>query len=100
MLCPSKTRFVVVCFLATLFASFGAARADAIPEIVAKTKQAVVEIVTYDQQNRPLKTGTGFFISPDGALHIRPRQEFKRLTETLQREMRMGWPDVPISVAF
>jgi S1-C subfamily serine protease len=68
MLCPSKTRFVAVCFLATLFASFGAARADTIPEIVAKTKQAVVEILTYDEQNRLLKTGTGFFISPDGAL--------------------------------
>jgi S1-C subfamily serine protease len=68
MLCPTKTRFVAVCFLATLFASLGAARADTIPEIVAKTKQAVVEILTYDQQNRLLKTGTGFFISPGGAL--------------------------------
>jgi hypothetical protein len=68
MPCPSKTRFVAVCFLATSFGSFGAARADTIPEIVAKTRQAVVEIVTYDQQNRPLKTGTGFFFSPDGAL--------------------------------
>jgi hypothetical protein len=66
MLCPTKTRFVGVCFLATLFASFGAARANTIPEIAAKAKQAVVEILTYDQQNRLLKTGTGFFISPDG----------------------------------
>jgi hypothetical protein len=31
---------------------------------------------------------------------IRPRQEFKGLTEALQRQMRMGWPHVPISVAF
>jgi hypothetical protein len=31
---------------------------------------------------------------------IRPRQEFKGLTEALQREVRMGWPDAPITVAF
>ena len=68
MLCSTKNRFVGVCFLATLSASFGAARANTIPEIVAKAKQAIVEILTYDQQNRLLKTGTGFFISPDGAL--------------------------------
>src|SRR5215469_16728140 len=62
------SRFVAVCFLTTLFALSGPARADTIPEIVAKSKQAVVEILTYDQQNRLLKTGTGFFISSDGAL--------------------------------
>jgi tetratricopeptide (TPR) repeat protein len=66
MLCPSKTRFVAVCFLTTLFASFGAARADTIPEIVAKTKPAVVEIVTTDDKGSTNRLGTGFFISPDG----------------------------------
>lgn len=35
---------------------------------VEKTKPAVVEILTFDQQNKPLKTGTGFFVSSDGAL--------------------------------
>jgi len=39
-----------------------------IPSLVQKAKPAVVEILTYDQQNRLLKTGTGFFVSPDGAL--------------------------------
>ena len=38
------------------------------PAIVQKAKPAVVEILTYDQQNKLLKTGTGFFISPDGEL--------------------------------
>src|SRR5262249_5709016 len=42
------------------------ARADTIPEIVAKTKPAVVEIVTIDQKGSPNRLGTGFFISPDG----------------------------------
>jgi hypothetical protein len=32
MLCPSKTRFVAVCFLATLFALFDAARANTIQD--------------------------------------------------------------------
>jgi serine protease Do len=39
-----------------------------IPAIVQKAKPAVVEILTYDQQYKLLKTGTGFFISPDGEL--------------------------------
>ena len=39
-----------------------------IPALVQKAKPAVVEILTYDQQNKLLKTGTGFFISPDGEL--------------------------------
>jgi tetratricopeptide (TPR) repeat protein len=41
-------------------------RADTIPEIVAKAKPAVVEIVTIDQKGSPNRLGTGFFISPDG----------------------------------
>ena len=39
-----------------------------LPAMVQKAKPAVVEILTYDQQNKLLKTGTGFFISPDGEL--------------------------------
>jgi S1-C subfamily serine protease len=41
-------------------------RADSIPEIVAKAKPAVVEIVTRDATGAPKALGTGFFISPDG----------------------------------
>jgi serine protease Do len=36
--------------------------------LVQRAKPAVVEILTFDQQNNLLKTGTGFFISPDGLL--------------------------------
>lgn len=42
--------------------------ADTIPEIVAKAKSAVVQIITLDQNRQPLKTGTGFFVSGDGYL--------------------------------
>jgi hypothetical protein len=42
--------------------------ADTIPEIVARAKSAVVQIITLDQNRQPLKTGTGFFISGDGYL--------------------------------
>jgi S1-C subfamily serine protease len=45
-----------------------AVHATDIPALVQKAKPAVVEILTYDQQNKLLKTGTGFFISPDGEL--------------------------------
>jgi tetratricopeptide (TPR) repeat protein len=40
-------------------------KADLIPEIVAKTKPAIVEITT-DATGVPKALGTGFFISPDG----------------------------------
>jgi tetratricopeptide (TPR) repeat protein len=42
------------------------ARADTIPQIVAKTKPAIVEIVAIDQKGSTNRLGTGFFISPDG----------------------------------
>src|SRR5260370_6806760 len=45
-----------------------AVHATDIPALVQRAKPAVVEILTYDQQNKLLKTGTGFFISPDGEL--------------------------------
>jgi S1-C subfamily serine protease len=41
-------------------------RADSIPDIVKRTKPAIVEIVAMDEQVSPTKLGTGFFISPDG----------------------------------
>jgi S1-C subfamily serine protease len=43
-----------------------ALRADSIPDIVAHSKPAIIEVIAFDDQNRPLKTGTGFFITSDG----------------------------------
>jgi serine protease Do len=39
-----------------------------IPEMVAKAKPAVVQIVAVDANQNPIQTGTGFFISSDGLL--------------------------------
>jgi S1-C subfamily serine protease len=39
-----------------------------VPEIVAKSKPAVVQIVAVDAKQNPCKTGTGFFVSSDGLL--------------------------------
>jgi S1-C subfamily serine protease len=44
------------------------AHATDVSALVQRAKPAVVEILTFDQQNNLLKTGTGFFISPDGLL--------------------------------
>jgi Tfp pilus assembly protein PilF len=41
-------------------------QAYSIPEIVAKTKPAVVEIVAMDEKGSPTTLGTGFFVSSDG----------------------------------
>jgi tetratricopeptide (TPR) repeat protein len=41
-------------------------KADSIPEIVAKAKPAIVEIVSTDAKGTPKTQGTGFFVSPDG----------------------------------
>jgi hypothetical protein len=41
-------------------------KADSISEFVAKTKSAIVEIVTTDATGKPKTLGTGFFVSPDG----------------------------------
>ena len=41
-------------------------RADSIPDIVKRTKPAIVKIVAIDEQVSPTELGTGFFISPDG----------------------------------
>ena len=40
--------------------------ADSIPQLVAKTKPATIQIMAFDENWSPIKTGTGFFISPDG----------------------------------
>jgi serine protease Do len=39
-----------------------------IPGIVRQAKPAVVQIITLDERDKPLKAGTGFFISADGNL--------------------------------
>jgi S1-C subfamily serine protease len=39
-----------------------------IPEIVTKAKPAVLKITAYDSDGKPLRFGTGFFISDDGRL--------------------------------
>jgi Trypsin-like peptidase domain len=39
-----------------------------IPAVVRKAKPAVVQILTFDQENKPLARGTGFFITQDGIL--------------------------------
>jgi hypothetical protein len=54
-------------WMVSSFAVIAVHAAD-IPALVQKAKPAIVEILTYDQQNKLLKTGTGFFISPDGEL--------------------------------
>jgi hypothetical protein len=40
--------------------------ADSIPKLVAKAKPATIQIIALDDNWYPVKTGTGFFISPDG----------------------------------
>ena len=53
--------------LALLVFSTTPLKADSIPEIVAKTKEAVVEIVTRDATGTPKTLGTVFFVSPNGS---------------------------------
>jgi Sulfatase-modifying factor enzyme 1/Trypsin-like peptidase domain len=43
-------------------------QATTIPEIVAKTKPAVVQVIASDANWSPIRTGTGFFVSADGNL--------------------------------
>ena len=65
MNCDSIQRgllFVLLAYLQPLL------KADSIPEIVAKAKPAIVEIVTTDAKGTPKTLGTGFFVSPDGLL--------------------------------
>jgi tetratricopeptide (TPR) repeat protein len=43
-------------------------QATTIPEIVAKAKPAVVQVIAFDANWSPIRTGTGFFVSADGDL--------------------------------
>jgi S1-C subfamily serine protease len=56
-----------------------ALRADSIPDIVAHSKPAIIEVIAFDDQNRPLKSGTGFFITSDGVavtnFHVNSRRQ-------------------------
>jgi len=56
-----------ICPLISIVATV-AVHATDVPALVQRAKPAVVEILTFDQQNDLLKSGTGFFISPDGIL--------------------------------
>lgn len=60
-----RAAIIVFAWGLCLFCSLRAG-ADAIPEIVARAKQSVTEIVTFDEWHHLIGTGTGFFISPDG----------------------------------
>jgi serine protease Do len=59
-----KSRFVL--FIALLLLSNTFLYADSIPEIVKRTKQAVVEILALNKDGSATKLGTGFFVSHDG----------------------------------
>jgi S1-C subfamily serine protease len=43
-------------------------RADSIPQLVAKTKPATVQILALDENWSAIKSGTGFFVSADGLI--------------------------------
>ena len=43
-----------------------ASASESIPQLVARTKPATIQIMAFDENWSPVKTGTGFFISPDG----------------------------------
>lgn len=65
---PVSNAIGSVLVIASVLCSPGKLNADAITEIVAKAKPAVVQIITFDRNREPLKTGTGFFVSGDGYL--------------------------------
>ena len=59
-----KSMFAVA--MITLGLNLSPVFADSIPQLVAKTKPATIQIMAFDENWSPVKTGTGFFISPDG----------------------------------
>jgi S1-C subfamily serine protease len=64
---PEMTKYLTPSlFLALLLVLKTPLRAESIPEIVAKAKPAIVEIVITDAKGTPKTQGTGFFVSPDG----------------------------------
>jgi serine protease Do len=61
-----STSIRLLIFFAVCSASEG--RATTVPEIVAKAKPAVVQVIASDANWSPTGTGTGFFVSADGDL--------------------------------
>ena len=61
-----KIQTLVACL--ALFWAPASLSALSIPEIVSKAKPAVLKITAYDSTGKPLRFGTGFFISDDGEL--------------------------------
>ena len=59
-----RTLFSFLFLLIVSSVSVTAAPAPA-PEVVAHVKRAVVLITTYDNQGKPQKQGSGFFLTPD-----------------------------------
>ena len=61
-----SARIRLLIFFAVCFAFEGPA--TTIPDIVAKAKPAVVQVIASDGNWSPIRTGTGFFVSADGDL--------------------------------
>lgn len=58
------TLFVIVCFCLPVIAQ----KKEDLPKLIKRVQPSVVQIVTYDQEGKPLSQGSGFFISTDGAV--------------------------------
>jgi S1-C subfamily serine protease len=63
----SGERSLSILFLAMLSLT-ASAKEFSTSEIYQSAKAAVVKLTVLGQHNEPLKTGTGFFVSPDGVL--------------------------------
>jgi hypothetical protein len=64
--CSSLVRAAAATIIALGLNSGPVFASDSIPQIVAKSKPATILIIALDENWSPIKTGTGFFISPDG----------------------------------
>jgi tetratricopeptide (TPR) repeat protein len=71
---------------ALLIFSYGTLHATDVPALVRATKPAVVELLCYDRNGELNKTGSGFFISPDGKLltncHMLEGDSFSIIAQT------------------
>ena len=65
---PTSLQFGWTTLFVTVLLCTGHLCAETIPEIVARAKPAIVQLITLDQNRQPLRTGTGFFVSGDGYL--------------------------------
>lgn len=63
----SGERSLSIVFLAMLSLT-ASAKEFSTSEIYQSAKAAVVKLTVLGQHNEPSKTGTGFFVSPDGVL--------------------------------